>query len=124
MSKSTFSDKCACLGELWCFYREDAETDPTWSDYFAWADVSLPLAFAIWRNMATIKSGEDGDRAKEYVDEAFAMLCEILDVDAQGKYENLGQLFQASPNPPMETVTSMPESSLTLAVINKGNDEG
>lgn len=126
MSKTPFSNKCAILGELWCFYREEASTDDTWTDYFSWADVALPMAFTLWMDMTSIKRGEKGDEAKVFIDEAFDMLCEMLDVDRDGSYKDLTEFFGASPNAPMQTVKQMPESNLTVAVINKDEveDEG
>lgn len=126
MSKTPFSNKCAILGELWCFYREEAATDDTWTDFFSWADVALPMAFTLWMDMTSIKRGEKGDEAKGFIDEAFDMLCEMLDVDRDGSYKDLSDFFAASPNAPMQTVKQMPESNLTVAVLDKNGleDEG
>lgn len=122
MSKTPFSNKCAILGELWCFYREDAANDPTWTDYFSWADVALPMAFTIWMDMTSVKRGDKGDEAKGFIDEAFEMLCEMLSVDSNAHYENLGEVFNASPNSPMETIKELPESTMNISILDKNGD--
>jgi len=40
MSRTSFSDKCNILGEFWLHYREDAEQNESWGDFFSYSDIS------------------------------------------------------------------------------------
>lgn len=94
MSKTPFLSKCVILAELWSNYREEAEKHPTWNDFFTWADIGLPLAYQVANGYAkTTTSGHD------IIDETWDVFCEIIDIDAEKKYDNLAAAFDASPNP-------------------------
>jgi hypothetical protein len=97
-SKTVFSKQCEILGSLWLDYREEAKGNQVWGDFFAWADISLPLAYVAWQGIATIKSD-----SKSYVSEAWEVFCEMISIDANAKYENLGECFDASPNDDLES---------------------
>lgn len=95
MSKTPFSNKVEILGQFWLFYRDDekAQSDPGWSDFFRWGDVGLPLAYLAWQELAAIKA--DG---KKYIEDAWEVLCTMLNVDPNIKYNTVSDLFDASPN--------------------------
>lgn len=100
MNKTSFSEKCKILGELWLFYREDAEKNEAWNDFFTYNDVSLPLAYMLAEDIAIVSG--DG-KAEAFIDETFEMFCEYIEIDPEGWYQNLGDAFAHSDNPPLET---------------------
>lgn len=95
MSKTHFSNKCHVLGELWLYYREDAQNHDEWQQYFDWADIALPLAYMAWQDLATVKP-----EAKKYVDDAWITFCEMIGIDATQSYDGIADAWGASPNPP------------------------
>jgi hypothetical protein len=48
--------------------------------------------------MVTIKPD-----SKKYIEEAWDVFCEMLNVDPNGKYINMADLLDASPNAPLNT---------------------
>lgn len=95
MSKTTFSTKCDILGSLWTFYKDT--DNETWANFFAWADIGLPLAYQVWQGLATAKP-----EGKEIIENTWVVFCEMIDIDPEGKYENLQGAFDASPNDVLE----------------------
>jgi hypothetical protein len=71
----------------------------TWEEFFTYNDVGLPLAYMIAEEIAL--PGEDGE-AERLIDETWGMLCAYLSVDPDGEYTNINDIFEASPNPPIE----------------------
>jgi hypothetical protein len=92
MSKTTFSNKCEILGSLWVWYKDS--DNEAWQDFFTWADIGLPLAYAQWQGMATIK-----DDGKNTVEDTWKVFCEMIDISPDSKYTDLSSAFAASPNP-------------------------
>lgn len=99
MSKTVFSTKCEILGYLWLNYREEAKEDQGWTEFFAYADIALPLAYMKWQNLATINKKEDGER---FINEAWDVFCQMINIDPEGKYASISDCFDASPNPELE----------------------
>lgn len=99
MNKTLFSEKCQILGDLWLYYREDAERNELWEEFFFVNDVALPLSYMITANLAIVSG--DGE-AEKLIDETWTMLCEYLGVDPEGWYTSLMDIFNASPNERME----------------------
>jgi len=97
MSKTTFSNKCAILGELWMWHKDT--DDEVWSEFFDWADIGLPLAFMIKQGYATAK-----DKGKASVEECWKIFCEMIDIDPDLRYESLEDAFDASGNDPLPAV--------------------
>lgn len=100
MSKTIFSTKCEILGDLWLFYREDIKNNQAWMDFFEYNDVALPLAYVVKERYATINEGSD---AVAFINETWDMFCEYVQIDKDGKYDNIAEAFDASPNKPLET---------------------
>ena len=78
-----FSSQCEILADLWLNYR----TDETFSDFFHYNDLGLPLAYAITNQIV-----EAGQTAENLVSETFALLIEGLGIDDTG-FENLDDLL-------------------------------
>lgn len=100
MSKTNFSDKCKIIGDLWLFYREDAKQNEAWSDFFDYNDISLPLSYMLANDYAILNEESD---ATSYIEETWDMLCEYIEVDAEGEYHSIQELFDASDRPALES---------------------
>lgn len=103
MNKTSFSEKCKILGDLWLFYREDAKNNEAWSDFFSYNDIALPLSYMIADGLAIV--GGDG-RAEEFIDETFEMFCNYIEIDPEGWYKDLNEAFAASDRPPLKPSTN------------------
>jgi len=79
-----FNAKCAILDQFWMEYRDEE----AFESFVEYNDLALPLAFAI--NEGIIKST---DTAEAYINEAFDLLCETLQVDNEKQYNNLDEMF-------------------------------
>lgn len=99
MNKTNFSEKCSIIGELWLYYREEAEDNDAWNDFFTINDLALPLAYMIYSGIAIVSG--DGS-AEEYIDETWEMFCKYIEIDPDGWYQNLEEAFAASPRPPLD----------------------
>jgi hypothetical protein len=100
MSKTAFSDKCNIIGSLWIQWRD--VDDDNWQDFFRFADLGCPMAYMSMSGLISINN--DG---MTFVDEAWQILCEMLDVDPDDKYEILDDLFSASPNEVLDVESPM-----------------
>lgn len=98
MNKTSFSEKCRILGDLWLYYRNDIETSPEWQDFFGYNDISLPSAYMIASDIL-IPSGDS--RVEQFIDETWEMFCEYIEIDPDGWYQSLDEAFGASSRPPL-----------------------
>lgn len=97
MSQTPFSNKVEILGEFWMFYRDQAEKDEGWQDFLSWADIGLPMAYMAWQELVTIKPD-----SKIYVEQTWDVLCEMLNLDPQSRFGSIAEMFDASPNDPLD----------------------
>lgn len=99
MSKTPFSNKCDVLGELWLFYGEEVEElkHEEWKEFWNYADIGLPLAYMIWKELVTINP-----IAVKYIDEAWDYFCKMIKIDPEEIYEGIEDAWNASPNPRIE----------------------
>lgn len=79
-----FSKKCEILDKFWMDYRDEE----AFESYIEYCDLALPLAFAV--NEGVVKSTET---AEAYINEAWDLLCETLQVDNTKYYETLDDLL-------------------------------
>jgi hypothetical protein len=98
MSKTTFSDKCRILGDFWFDYREDMDKDENWKQFFDFADMGLPLAFLSDRGYASVSDGD----GVAIIEETWITFCGMCDVDPEGQYLTVSDIFDASPQPVLE----------------------
>lgn len=99
MPKTPFSDKCNVLGELWLYYREDAREHEEWAQFFDWADIALPLSYMLWQNLAVLPATNDGSYSEKIIEETWITFCEMISIDPNDEYADLGDAWNASPNP-------------------------
>jgi hypothetical protein len=97
MSKTTFSTKTTILGDLWLEYREDIKGNKEWTEFFDWADIALPLSFMVSKGY----SGKATDQGVEMIEQSWSVFCEMVGIDPDANYKNLGECFDASPNKKM-----------------------
>jgi hypothetical protein len=81
-----FETRCEILSELWIDYRKDEE----FSDYIAYNDLGLPLAYSISEGIV-----ENTSLAEKFINEAFELLLAGLGIEDEG-FENLDEILGAS----------------------------
>jgi hypothetical protein len=84
-----FSNKIAILADLWINYRDEDQL----KDFMQYNDLGLPLSYVVNTELATVT-----DQGKMYIEETFALLCAALELDLDGEYETLSQMFDISGN--------------------------
>jgi hypothetical protein len=95
MSKTPFSNKVAILSELWGMYLNERQEWDNWKIFFEETGaLSLPLCYAVHNELARI---EEDSSAKDIIDETFALLCDLIQVDRIGNYVDVEQMFSQSP---------------------------
>jgi hypothetical protein len=92
MSKTTFSSKTDILGEFWLYYRADAKKQKAWQEFFAWADVALPLSFMVSKGYVD-NATDDG---VEMIEQAWVVFCEMIDIDPDEEFSTVADCFAAS----------------------------
>lgn len=95
----SLEEKCAVLGLLWLNYREEAEQDEVWSQFFSYADLGLPMSYMLAEELAIGPS----DVAVTIIDETWDSFCELLSLDARGYYDSLAAMFDLSPQPALQS---------------------
>lgn len=100
----SFEEKCAVLGEFWLNYREDAEQNEAWSEFFNLNDIGLPLSFTLAEGLVSGATAE----AVTFVEQTWELFCEYLDLDSDEFYESLSAMLNDSPRPPLDHKESKP----------------
>ena len=98
-SRTSFSNQCAVLAGLWLNYRDEAETNEAWKDFFDYNDVGLPLAYM---NAEGLAYSEDIEEAVSIIDETWKMFCSYIDINPDGEYESIEDAWEASSRPDLE----------------------
>ena len=84
-NQTTFENRAIILADLWVTYRFDEE----FQDFFEFADLGLPLAYAISNDI--VKATPE---AAKFIDETWDLLLAGLEVEDTG-FETIGGLFDA-----------------------------
>lgn len=77
------------LSDLWLNYRQDEE----FADFVEYNDLGLPLAYAINAGIVPLT-----DRAREFVEETFALLLAGLDITEDTGFDSLDDLLELDPD--------------------------
>ena len=80
-----FSNKVAILADLWINYRDEVE----FQDFIEYNDLGLPLAYLVSTDLATVTDG-----GRVFIDETFNLLCAALELDLDGEYNSLIEMFK------------------------------
>jgi hypothetical protein len=86
---TNFSNKAGILADLWINFRDQEE----FADFIEYNDIGLPLAYYIHTEIVL-----PTQQAELYVEETFNLLCAALDLDLDGDYETLNEMFDKSQN--------------------------
>jgi hypothetical protein len=81
-----FRTQCEILAELWLDYRDDEQ----FTDFVAYNDLGLPLAYAISNGIV-----EASPMAENFIEETFTVLLAALDIKDTG-FDGLDDLFEAT----------------------------
>lgn len=84
---TNFSNKAGILADLWINFRDQEE----FQDFIEYNDIGLPLAYYIHTEIVL-----PTQQAEMYVEETFNLLCAALDLDLDGDYETLNEMFDKS----------------------------
>ena len=93
MDSTLFSKRVQILAALWFFYNDDDSKPQAWVDFFAWANVGLPLAYSISEQLAT-----PTDEGMEVITETWERLCQMLVIDPYpaDMYDTLEDMLNAA----------------------------
>ena len=83
-----FSTKASILADLWINFRADEEL----ADFVEYNDIGLPLGYFVHTDL--VKPSDD---AVKYIEETFNLLCASLNLDLEGTYESLNEMFDKAP---------------------------
>ncbi len=75
MLKTTYSNQCLILADLWLNFREDNE----FKDFIRYNDIGLPIAYAIANGIV-----DSTDLAEKFVTETFDLLLSGLGMEDTG----------------------------------------
>jgi hypothetical protein len=70
-----FPSKCNILAEIWLNHRNDEN----YEDFVEYNDLGLPLAFALSQEIIEVS-----EKAKSFIEEAFDLLLETIDINDEG----------------------------------------
>jgi len=92
-SSSALLRKTEILGRFWVSYKDNHDDDEAWANFFAFADLGLPMAYLASQGLVDIRP--DGVRC---IDETWETLCEVLNIDPDHEYQTVEEMFEESPN--------------------------
>jgi hypothetical protein len=83
-----FSTKCKILADVYIESKWNEEL----GQFKSYHDIGLPLAYFYSMELITVN-----DKGTKYIDETWANLCEALEVDFEGTYEDSNDILEQSP---------------------------
>jgi hypothetical protein len=92
MNETTIDNKCNILAELWMDYRDDVNFE----DFISYADLGLPLAYAISNEIIKITP-----QAERFIVEAFDLLVASMGLEDTG-FETLDDIFMEGDIEPLD----------------------
>ena len=75
--------RIAILAEIWLYHKDE----DIYEELLSYADVAFPIAYAIDDKIVDLTS-----KAQEFIDEAWKMLLELLEVEDSGNFSSLEEL--------------------------------
>lgn len=81
---TNFENKVGILADLWINYKSDEEFE----DFIEYNDIGLPLAYFIQTELV-----KPTDTCNMYIEETFVLLCAALELNPEGEYETLNEMF-------------------------------
>lgn len=92
MNETTIENKCNILAELWMDYRDDVN----FTDFISYADLGLPLAYAISNEIVKITP-----QSERFIVEAFDLLVASMGLEDTG-FETLDDIFMEGDIEPLD----------------------
>jgi hypothetical protein len=86
-TETSFIIRCQILSDLWVNYK----SDETFSDFFQYSDLGLPLAYAISNEI--ILNNLDNEKLIGFINETWTLLLEGLGIQEDIGFDNLDELF-------------------------------
>ena len=88
----SLENKCRILSDLWIHHNDEEKEEDFIEDYdlyelIRYADLSLPLAYFVRCELVTLN-----EESIKLIDEAYEILVELLDLDANEDFETLRQI--------------------------------
>ena len=85
-------NKCRILSDLWIHHNDEEKEEDFIEDYdlyelIRYADLSLPLAYFVRCELVTLN-----EESIKLIDEAYDILVELLEIDANEDFETLRQI--------------------------------
>ena len=89
----SLENKCRILSDLWIHHTDEEKEEDFVEEYdlhelIRYADLSLPLAYFIYHELVTPK-----ENSFKLIDEAYAILAEFLELDANEDFETFQQMI-------------------------------
>ena len=89
----SLENKCRILSDLWIHHTDEEKEEDFVEEYdlhelIRYADLSLPLAYFIHHELVTPK-----ENSFKLIDEAYAILAEFLELDANEDFETFQQMI-------------------------------
>lgn len=85
MSETPFETRCSILAQVWLDFRDDE----TFTDFFQYADLGLPLSYLLDNNI--VKATPE---AKNFVDETFELYLGLLGITEDTGFTDLDDLLE------------------------------
>ena len=92
MNETTIENKCNILSELWMDYRDDVNFE----DFISYADLGLPLAYAISNEIVKITP-----QSERFIVEGFDLLVSSMGLEDTG-FETLDDIFMEGDIEPLD----------------------
>jgi len=88
----SLENKCRILSDLWIHHNDEEKEEDFIEDYdlyelIRYADLSLPLAYFVRCELVTLN-----EESIKLIDEAYDILVELLEIDANEDFETLRQI--------------------------------
>ena len=106
---TTNEAKASILSELWLNYRADEE----FSDFIAYNDLALPLAFAVDAGIV-----EMNPKIRAFIDECWDLLLAGLDITDTG-FETLDEMLESEQNRDMMNNPKLEELEVLRDILDK-----
>lgn len=93
-SKTSFTDKCEILSQVWVNWKDEEDSSEGWKSLFKMNDVGFPFAYLVRNGYASVKKTIAGENP---IEETWQDFCHSLSIDPEAKYSDIIEMFKASP---------------------------
>jgi hypothetical protein len=93
-SKTSFTDKCEILSQVWVNWKDEEDSSEGWKSLFRMNDVGFPFAYLVRNGYASVKKSIAGENP---IEETWQDFCHSLSIDPEAKYSDIIDMFKVSP---------------------------